>query len=510
MLLLIMLAVHRFSLSAGFKAPVSAPNSRPVSPPPPITTDVGTDDLEGQENHDDDDDEDKASVKGGLITLDTLSIHSTTALSERSLSRADSSTIHSSRGSISLLTSTAELGAEARFQRIRVKLKHRTQAEFSDLFLVQQLLAHSPVYAMKFSPDGGFLAAGCGDGTVKVYKVFCEEVLGLMEVDPEYSPPAGMAAVFSPEPWQRLEGHTGQVVDLSWSSTNNLLLSASVDGTVRLWHPSKPDCLAIFPHRDIVSSVAFHPRDDRLFVSGCFDCRVRLWSVDEHKVRAWNELPAGNYVTAVAFTSNGRFALAGAASGVMLMFETQGFKYHTQILVRTNPKKKAKKICSIVAKPGRDDDTILVASNDSRIRTYSLRDKTMACKFKGHANESSQIPAAFSSDGEYVISGSEDGRCVIWPVEGRHKSGRLFASRLRDRNDSYEHFQPYSVPATVAVFAPPQLHGRLVSCKLRPLLPEGASPGYAEGHVFATADTQGRIRIFENSQYIEDWVNKRA
>jgi WD40 repeat protein len=38
-----------------------------------------------------------------------------------------------------------------------------------------------------------------------------------------------------------------------------------------------PDCLQTFKHPDLVSSLAFHPSDDRFFVTGCFDKLLRLW-----------------------------------------------------------------------------------------------------------------------------------------------------------------------------------------------------------------------------------------
>jgi WD40 repeat protein len=38
-----------------------------------------------------------------------------------------------------------------------------------------------------------------------------------------------------------------------------------------------PACLQKFKHNDLISSVDFHPTDDRYFVSGCFDTVLRLW-----------------------------------------------------------------------------------------------------------------------------------------------------------------------------------------------------------------------------------------
>lgn len=59
---------------------------------------------------------------------------------------------------------------------------------------------------------------------------------------------------------QVLEGHTEDVLDLSWSR-GRLLLSASVDQTVKLWHISPlregqtVSPVASFAHGDFVTSV---------------------------------------------------------------------------------------------------------------------------------------------------------------------------------------------------------------------------------------------------------------
>lgn len=446
----------------------------------------------------------------------------------------EASTIRSSQNSLATLLRTLELSAQNRCQKVRVKGKGKGKADFSDLYLCQQLICFdetsqtkASVYCLRFSPDGNYLAAGCSDGLVRVWTLIVEEVLRQAEIDPTNEPPL-TAAIFNTDPLFIFHGHEGEVVDLSWSPNSLLLLSASIDGTVRLWTPTRSDCLAVFPHSDIVTSVAFHPRDDRIFISGSFDCRIRLWSIEERRVMAWNELPAENQVTAVAWTSNGQYALAGSSTGVLLFFDFNGFKYYTQILVKSSRGKNAvgKKISSIQIKPGSsvdsspplgsvseggsrkkrpvEDQIILVSSNDSRLRAYQLRDKSEAGKYLGHLNDTSQIKASYSDDAEFIISGSEDGKCCIWATE-QTKKVSLFSKDCRfERYDVF--YAATSVPCTAAIFAPASVQGRLQSARLRPIL--GNGPGSnTQGRIIVTADLEGRIRVFENSAALPGWLD---
>jgi hypothetical protein len=58
---------------------------------------------------------------------------------------------------------------------------------------------------------------------------------------------------------------------------------------------------------------------------------------------------------------------------------------------------KGEKITGIEMMPGclPGDEKIMVTTNDSRIRIYHMRDKTLFCKYRGLSNDSSQIKASF-------------------------------------------------------------------------------------------------------------------
>jgi WD40 repeat protein len=118
-----------------------------------------------------------------------------------------------------------------------------------------------------------------------------------------------MNLLLDPHPFRIFAGHAGDIVDIAWSASaghsdtecqlhissnicptrslhsassshsENFILTASTDKTVRLWHVDKDACLQVFRHPDIVTAVQFHPQSDKKFVSACFDKRVRIWEI---------------------------------------------------------------------------------------------------------------------------------------------------------------------------------------------------------------------------------------
>lgn len=315
-------------------------------------------------------------------------------------------------------------------------------------------------------------------------------------------------APFRQVPFCKYKGHTADLLDLSWSK-NFFLLSSSMDKTVRLWHISRRECLCCFQHIDFVTAIAFHPRDDRYFLSGSLDGKLRLWNIPDKKVALWNEVDGQTrLITAANFCQNGKYAVIGTYDGRCIFYDTERLKYHTQIHVRSTRgrNKVGRKITGIEPLPG--ENKILVTSNDSRIRLYDLRDLSLSMKYKGYVNSSSQIKASFSHDYSFIVSGSEDRYVYIWST---YHDLSKFTSVRRDRNDFWEGIKAHNAVVTSAVFAPhpnlivPQESGAEkpeADCKSldstdSETIPSGAlKTDHTE--VLLSADFTGAIKVFIN------------
>ncbi|KAI2615260.1 WD40 repeat-like protein [Hypoxylon sp. NC1633] len=365
---------------------------------------------------------------------------------------------------------------------IRVRSQNKKIKEYNRMFLAQELIgtlpipkdqrkvsdgasaSHrsikdeselgGPIWAIEFSKDGRYLATGGRDRVVRIWAILAtpEDRKADEEKDNATNDDEQRlsAPVFRTKPVREFVGHTGDILDLSWSK-NNFLLSSSMDKTVRLWHISRQECLCTFKHKDFVTSIAFHPRDDRFFLAGSLDSYLRLWSIPDKAVAYSSQL--SDFITAVGFSPDGRTAIAGCLNGFCMFYETEGLKYHTQIHVRSSRGKNAKgsKITGIETMrfpPDSPDGPVkvLITSNDSRIRIYNMGDKNLELKLKGHENACSQIRATFSDDGSYIICGSEDKRAFIWST----------STRLAENKEKRpcEYFEAHSNVVTGAIFAP--------------------------------------------------------
>lgn len=421
-------------------------------------------------------------------------------------------------------------------QNIKIKASSTNKGpyEFAKLQHVQDLSGEhtGAVWCMKFSSCGRLLATAGQDRVLRIWVlkdayIYFQDMRTRYNADQKSSPTPSQESLvshnsaeeaiamataaeqssgpFMPKAFCSYTGHTSDLLDVSWSK-NYFILSSSMDKTVRLWHISRRECLCCFQHIDFVTAIAFHPRDDRYFLSGSLDGKLRLWNIPDKKVALWNELDGQTkLITAANFCQNGKFAVVGSYDGRCLFYDTdQNLKYHTQIHVRSTRgrNKIGRKISGIEPMPG--EDKILVTSNDSRVRLYDLRDLNLSCKYKGYLNTSSQIKASFSHDGKYIIAGSENQCIYVWKTNHDYK----LSSVRRDRSDFWEGIKAHNATVTCAIFTPhpeaiikPEIDDDDISSVNSSNIAQDPMVEQRKkgcGYVLISADFNGAIKVFVN------------
>jgi WD40 repeat protein len=114
------------------------------------------------------------------------------------------------------------------------------------------------VTSVALSPDGKVLAFGNIDGTILLWDITAQNLIG-----------------------QRLIGHSNLVKTIAFSADGTILASGGFEGDIMLWDVAtrQPVGQPLIGHTGGVFSVAFHPNNGKL-ASGSVDNTVRVWDLD--------------------------------------------------------------------------------------------------------------------------------------------------------------------------------------------------------------------------------------
>ncbi|KAI8631008.1 vegetative incompatibility protein HET-E-1 [Xylariaceae sp. FL1651] len=202
---------------------------------------------------------------------------------------------------------------------------------------------------------------------------------------------------------QTLEGHTGLVSSVAFSSDGSTLASGSDDKTVRVWSASTGDCVQTLEgHTGSVWSVAFSP-DGNTLASGSHDKTVRVWSAGTGDCVQTLEGHTG-WVWSVVFSPDGSTLASGSHDKTVRVWSAgtgdcvQTLEGHTSW------------VWSVAFSP--DGSTLASTSGDKTVRVWSASTGDCVQTLEGHTG--SVWSVAFSPDGNTLASTSGDKTVRVW------------------------------------------------------------------------------------------------
>ncbi|MCL4239656.1 MAG: WD40 repeat domain-containing protein [Anaerolineae bacterium] len=243
------------------------------------------------------------------------------------------------------------------------------------------------------------IAIDAGDGTViAVVAVTAPGGMAQFEADIlaivatiEYTP-AWHAALYGHEDW---------VNGVTFSTDSAQVISASDDGTVRVWDVESGVELLTLEHPDYVRDVAYHP-SEALLASACDDGTVRVWDAitgdEKLAIEAHDD-----YVYSVAFSPDGSRLASGSSDALVKVWDvvtgehllTLEGEWYTVKDVAFSP----------------DGTLIATAGDDSTARVWDAQTGAVLLSIE-HPDWTRSV--AFSPDGVLLVTGSDDGIVRVW------------------------------------------------------------------------------------------------
>jgi WD40 repeat protein len=206
------------------------------------------------------------------------------------------------------------------------------------------------------------------------------------------------------KPIATLEGHTDAVRRAVFVPDGGRILTASDDGTARLWDRDGKQLAVLDGHTGIVLSAVFAPDGDRILTAS-EDKTARLWDRDGRPL-AVLEGHTG-WVYSAVFAPDGGRILTASDDNTARLWDRDG-KLLAVLEGHAGP------IRSAVFAP--DDDRILTASADKTARLWDRDGKPLAV-LEGHT--SWVTGAVFAPDGGRILTASEDKTARLWDRDGK-------------------------------------------------------------------------------------------
>jgi WD40 repeat protein len=222
----------------------------------------------------------------------------------------------------------------------------------------------------------------------------------LRPLHPVLDAPGGML-------FMTLVGHEGEITAMAMTADRRFLLSASNDGTVRVWDQQQGGLQQVFHHRMLGARAVSVTRDAALAVSGGADGMLYVWDVATAERAPSFRGVRGPAFSSVAVSGDGRLAVSGSREHVVKVWD---------LASRTGVRSLSghrDRVTSVAISA--DGSRAVSGSEDTSVRVWSVTTDTLERALYGHKGAVNAV--AISPDGRWALSGSSDRTVKLWEVD---------------------------------------------------------------------------------------------
>jgi WD40 repeat protein len=236
--------------------------------------------------------------------------------------------------------------------------------------------------------------------------------------------------ITGPTPGGRFAAAGARFSCAAWSTDGARVVAGLRDSSVRVWDVESAEELGGGRHDGPVTDVAFAPdgthiatcSGDAMFAADMTGrATARIW--DPETRREVQSLVHSARVLGVAFSPDGKLVATGSEDASARIWETAGGEELRAIREHHGP------VTSVTFSP--DGGRLLTASEDATARVWDVVDGRERFVFAGHGGP--VTGAAFAADGSRVVTASADGTVRVWQETGVEELLRSAHRRLPGR-----------------------------------------------------------------------------
>ncbi|KAI9008652.1 WD40-repeat-containing domain protein [Hyaloraphidium curvatum] len=240
-----------------------------------------------------------------------------------------------------------------------------------------------PINACRWFPDGRRLITGAHSGEFTLWNGF----------------------TFNFENIQ--QAHDSAVRALTWTPSDNFLVSADDKGWIKYWQPSLTNVKVYQGHKEAIRGLSFSPSDAK-FATCSDDGLLKVWDF----VRATEERALSGHgwdVKCVDWNPSKALLASGSKDNLVKLWDPKSGKALATLHGHKN---------TILALAfNQNGNWLATASRDSLVRVFDIRTLKDFQNFRGHKKEVTTLKWHPFHERQ-VASGGSDGSLMFWEVEG--------------------------------------------------------------------------------------------